>query len=350
MAQAAKHLRKNKDLEAQAEQERKEKEEEKVKKRSRSRDKKRKVLGLFTGGVVRGRVMGVGWWGWGGRKVEATPPPHPLFLCHTKLVRGAGAHMEIQRFYCVNTQGLRHMRMSSAYKHGETVEHTACFPTPVECFTDCPVRLIRQRSTVPRTVSPVTSLSRPLSLSPLFLCFHNAVCYQRANVHNEMYRPRRGWACHILQRSSLFFLLAPLVLSMWHCNDCRAKAAAFRPTGKSQAELAVHIVNNKSLLRKPPSAGTYHQAAKSTLFLWPLNWSHSDSLMKMTHPVIVPLCIGGKLVLGKWIRVQLPCEPAPCRAGCKPIPCWCSRDSVTDRYTERLQSGWDFYICCAYTI
>ncbi|XP_067377288.1 ankyrin-1a isoform X15 [Channa argus] len=43
MAQAAKHLRKNKDLEAQAEQERKEKEEETVKKRSRSRDKKRKA-------------------------------------------------------------------------------------------------------------------------------------------------------------------------------------------------------------------------------------------------------------------------------------------------------------------
>ncbi|XP_073323309.1 ankyrin-1a [Pagrus major] len=43
MAQAAKHLRKNKDLEAAAEQERKEKEEERVKKRSRSRDKKRKA-------------------------------------------------------------------------------------------------------------------------------------------------------------------------------------------------------------------------------------------------------------------------------------------------------------------
>lgn len=51
MAQAAKHLRKNKDLEAQLEQERKEKEEERNKKRSRSRDKKRKV-------VVRGGVMG----------------------------------------------------------------------------------------------------------------------------------------------------------------------------------------------------------------------------------------------------------------------------------------------------
>lgn len=58
MAQAAKHLRKNKDLEALAEQERKEKEEESVKKRSRSREKKRKVLGLLTGGVVKGGVMG----------------------------------------------------------------------------------------------------------------------------------------------------------------------------------------------------------------------------------------------------------------------------------------------------
>ncbi|XP_036382337.1 ankyrin-1-like isoform X6 [Megalops cyprinoides] len=43
MAQAAKHLRKNKDLEALAEQERKEKEEEKNKKRNRSRDRKRKA-------------------------------------------------------------------------------------------------------------------------------------------------------------------------------------------------------------------------------------------------------------------------------------------------------------------
>lgn len=58
MAQAAKQLRKNKDLEAQAEQERKEKEEEKVKKRSRSRDKKRKVLGA--GGVVGVRGGGKG--------------------------------------------------------------------------------------------------------------------------------------------------------------------------------------------------------------------------------------------------------------------------------------------------
>ncbi|XP_054905070.1 ankyrin-1a isoform X8 [Poeciliopsis prolifica] len=43
MAQAAKHLRKNKDLEAQLEKEEKEKEEERLRKRSRSRDKKRKA-------------------------------------------------------------------------------------------------------------------------------------------------------------------------------------------------------------------------------------------------------------------------------------------------------------------
>ncbi|XP_027133888.1 ankyrin-1a isoform X2 [Larimichthys crocea] len=43
MAQAAKHLRKNKDLEAQLEAERKEKEDQRAKKRSRSRDKKRKA-------------------------------------------------------------------------------------------------------------------------------------------------------------------------------------------------------------------------------------------------------------------------------------------------------------------
>lgn len=56
MAQAAKHLRKNKDLEAQLEAERKEKEEEKSRKRNRSRDRKRKVMGLrrVWGGVRSG--------------------------------------------------------------------------------------------------------------------------------------------------------------------------------------------------------------------------------------------------------------------------------------------------------
>lgn len=71
MAQAAKHLRKNKDLEAHLEAERKEKEEEKAKKRNRSRDKKRKVKGLLTG-VRRGWGEGAVEMGAGGRK---TPPP-----------------------------------------------------------------------------------------------------------------------------------------------------------------------------------------------------------------------------------------------------------------------------------
>lgn len=62
MAQAAKHLRKNKDLEALAEQERKEKEEERVKKRSRSRDKKRKVRGWTDGAWGEGTRQQ-----WGGK-------------------------------------------------------------------------------------------------------------------------------------------------------------------------------------------------------------------------------------------------------------------------------------------
>lgn len=58
---------------------------------------------------------------------------------------------------------------------------------------------------------------------------------------------------------------------------------------------------NKSLLRQSPTAGTYHQAAESTLFLWPLVGFLSNSLMKMSHPQIVLLCIGGKLVLSKRV-------------------------------------------------
>lgn len=88
MAQAAKHLRKNKDLEALAEQERKEKEEETIKKRSRSRDKKRKVLVLFTGGVIMGGVMGVRWGGsggWRGQQEGWDIPPPPLLSLSEKL-------------------------------------------------------------------------------------------------------------------------------------------------------------------------------------------------------------------------------------------------------------------------
>lgn len=94
------------------------------------------------------------------------------------------------------------------------------------------------------------------------------------------------------------------------------KPAGFCLIGKSQAALAVLIVNNKSLLRQSPTAGTYHQAAESTLFLWLI---HSNSLMKMTHPHIVLLCVGGELDLGEGASVQPPCVPVPCQQGCKPI-------------------------------
>ena len=56
--------------------------------------------------------------------------------------------------------------------------------------------------------------------------------------------------------------------------------------------------------------------------------------MTMSHLQIVLLCIGGKLVLGKRAGVQSPCEAALCQAGCKPIWCWCSRDTVMDRRTQ----------------
>lgn len=71
--------------------------------------------------------------GEGGRKVES-PPPF-FFLCHTKLVRAAGAHMETQSHVCsdcVHTQSPWHTCMSCAYRRRETVQHTAC--SPLDCF------------------------------------------------------------------------------------------------------------------------------------------------------------------------------------------------------------------------
>lgn len=79
--------------------------------------------------------------------------------------------------------------------------------------------------------------------------------------------------------------------SLWHCNDRRAKPAGFCLTEKSQAELAGLVVNNKSLLCQSLTAGMYHQGAESTLFLWPLVGFRSNSLMKMSHPQIVLLCV-----------------------------------------------------------
>lgn len=145
MAQAAKHLRKNKDLEALAEQERKEKEEETLKKRSRSRDKKRKVLVLFTGGVAR-----VGWWGvrWGGsggwrRRREGGEAPPPSFSVREAVVKGAGAHMETQSracFYCVDTR--THMYVLHIQSQGNVTTHCMLFHSSRLldiCLIDCAV-------------------------------------------------------------------------------------------------------------------------------------------------------------------------------------------------------------------
>lgn len=52
MAQAAKQLRKNKDLAEAAAQEQREKEEEKIKKRNRSRDRRRKVKSLQLSSII----------------------------------------------------------------------------------------------------------------------------------------------------------------------------------------------------------------------------------------------------------------------------------------------------------
>ncbi|KAB5549036.1 hypothetical protein PHYPO_G00062640 [Pangasianodon hypophthalmus] len=52
MAQAAKQIRKNKDLAEAAAQEQREKEEEKIKKRNRSKDRRRKVKSLRLSSVI----------------------------------------------------------------------------------------------------------------------------------------------------------------------------------------------------------------------------------------------------------------------------------------------------------
>lgn len=63
-------------------------------------------------------------------------------------------------------------------------------------------------------------------------------------------------------------------------NDCRAKPAASRLTGKSQAELAALLVNNKSQLRQSTSAGMYHRLYRSRFILIslrPINENESSA-------------------------------------------------------------------------
>lgn len=103
----------------------------------------------------------------------------------------------------------------------------------------------REDSTVALTVSLslVTSLSLPLPSHRSMVFFS-----QRNFSFMET-------ACQVLQQP----LLPSLIFSACHCNDCRAKPAASRLTGKSQAELAALLVNNKSQLRQSTSAGLYHR-------------------------------------------------------------------------------------------
>lgn len=99
-------------------------------------------------------------------------------------------------------------------------------------WLSCLSCLIRQCSTLPLTVSLslFTSLSRPLSLSLLFLCFHTAVRWNFTTaliIHEDS-----ELAC---VRNSLFSS-ALCFSSMWHCNDRRAIPAGFCLTEKSQAK------------------------------------------------------------------------------------------------------------------
>lgn len=155
MAQAAKQLRKNKDLEAQAEQERKEKEEEKVKKRSRSRDKKRKVLG--PGGVVRVRCWGKGW-----RSGGAGARGFSVMLTCSGVMR----HTWKLSHECVSTVCVQSIPgttcMSCAYKHGEMVTHCMLSYSQLSCLSEKTARWL--------------SLCLCLSSHPsLFLCLRTAV-------------------------------------------------------------------------------------------------------------------------------------------------------------------------------
>lgn len=245
MAQAAKQLRKNKDLEAQAEQERKEKEEEKVKKRSRSRDKKRKVLG--PGGVVGVRCGGKGW-GAGGFSVMTT-------------CSGVMRHTWKLSHECVSTVCVESIPgttcMSCAYKHGETVTHCMLSSSQLSCLSEKTARWL--------------SLCLCLSSHPsLLLCtavwcsFHHGISHSWRQLVSCCNSP----CC------------PPSVASVCHGNDCRGKPAASRLTGKSQAELAALLVNNTLQLRQSTSAGMYHRlySPRFTLIsLRPVNENDSSA-------------------------------------------------------------------------
>lgn len=120
--------------------------------------------------------------------------------------------------------------MSCAYKHGETVTH-------------CMLSLSRL-SCLPGKTARCLSLCLRLSSHPsLLLCLRTAVW----SFHNRIFSFMET-ACQFLQQPPGFF-------SVWRYNDRRAKPAASRLTGKSQAELG----NDQSQLRQSTTAGMYHR-------------------------------------------------------------------------------------------
>lgn len=113
-----------------------------------------------------------------------------------------------------------------------------------------------------REDSAVTlTVSLSLLTSSLLLCLRTAV---RSSLHHGI--------PHSWRQLVSFYNSPPFpspILSVCRCNDCRAKPAASRLTGKSQAELAALLVNNKWQLRQSASAGMYRR-------LYPPPLLHSD--------------------------------------------------------------------------
>ena len=106
--------------------------------------------------------------------------------------------------------------------------------------------------------------------------------------------------------------------------------AGFCLPERSQAELAGLVVNNKSPL-SPPASDCRDVSSSCGVYFIP-RASHRISLKLINEN---ESSVDSAVVY--WWQIgphqneyefRPPCEPAPCPTGCKPIRCWCSRDSV----------------------
>lgn len=162
-------------------------------------------------------------------------------LCHANLRRGDETHMETQSrvcFHCVRTEHpWNHMYVLRIQTQGNGNTLHALLLSTVLSFRE------ERAVTLTVSLSLVTSLSPPLPLHCSMVFFSQL---------NFSFMER---ACQVLQQPRL----PSQIFSVCHCNDCRAKPAASRLPGKSQAELAALLVNNKSQLRQSTSAGMYHR-------------------------------------------------------------------------------------------